>query len=556
MNSGPLGTKKPDFKRLEEIIKVLGKYEFVDILKRTGLKNTFTRFFHPKLEMELDATVPERILLVFEELGTTFIKFGQILSTRPDLVGEDVANELATLQDDAPPVSFERIKKVVEEELDNPLDEIFLEFNEEPIASASIAQVYKAKLKDNTIVAVKVQRPDIIDQIRKDITIMRYLEGQLERTVTTLKYYNVSGIIDEFERAIEKELDFSLEARNIEKFRVAFKNNNNICAPRTYNNYSTNKILTMEYIDGVKISGIGKSGIKVNGKQIAKLGAECYFKQIFTYGFFHADPHPGNFFIKNNNVLCFVDFGMMGHLDNEFIDNLAELFVFIIDYDISGIISQLMYMRVIDEATDTEELRSDLIDLLDKYYGAEIKNLGGMITEFSTPDLIAKYKIKLPRDFILLGKVINMAEDIGRSLDPTINAFEIAEPLIDKLLKKRLNPLNILDYQTRYLFELQHIGKDLPRTIRQALLKAKKGEIGIELEVDDLDKFSNKLEKIVNRVSIALVISALIVGSSLVLQSNRGIEVPISGFSVIGAIIFLIATVFAIVLIFYILKNG
>lgn len=550
MNSGSLGSKKPDFKRLKEIIKVLGKYEFVDIIKRTGLKDTFTRFFRSKLETELDATVPERILLVFEELGTTFIKFGQILSTRPDLVGEDIANELTKLQDDVPPVPFESVKKMVEKELDSPLNKLFLEFKEEPMASASIAQVHQAKLKDGTLVAVKVQRPEIIDQIRKDITIMRYLEGQLERTISTLKYYNVSGVIDEFERAIEKELDFSLEARNMEKFRSAFKDNPKICAPETYKRYSTNKVLTMEYIKGIKISDIQKSNIKLNGKYIARIGADCYFRQIFEYGFFHADPHPGNFFIKDNNVLCFVDFGMMGHLDNEFIDNLAELFVFIIDYDISGIISQLMYMRIIEDTTDTDELRSDLIDLLDKYYGAEIKNLGGMITEFSTPDIMAKYKIKLPRDFILLGKVLNMAEDIGRSLDPTFNAFKMAEPLIDKLLKKRLNPLNILDYQTQYLFELQHIGKDLPRTISQALLKAKKGEIGIELEMKELDEFSNKLEKIINRVSIAVIISALIVGSPLVLQSGRGIEI-----SAIGTIIFAVATVLAILFILLYFKK-
>lgn len=555
MNSGSLRSKKPDFKRFEEIIKVLAKYEFVDIIKRTGLKNTFTRFFRPRLEIELDATVPERILLVLEELGTTFIKFGQILSTRPDLVGEDVANELAKLQDNVPPVPFEPIKKMVEEELNGSLEELFLEFNEEPIASASIAQVHQAKLKNGSVVAVKVQKPGIINQIRKDITIMRYLEGQLERTITTLEYYNVSGIIDEFERAIEKELDFALEARNIEKFRLAFEDNDKICAPKTYKKYSTNRILTMEYIHGVKITDVPKLGSRINGKQIAKLGAYCYFRQIFKYSFFHGDPHPGNILVKDNDVLCFIDFGIMGHLDNEFIDNLAELFIFIVDYDISGIINQLLYMKIIDYNVDTDELKSDLIDLLDKYYGAEIKNIGGMITEFSTPDIITKYKIKFPRDFILLGKVINMAEDIGRSLDPTFNAFEAAKPLIDRLLKDRLNPLNILDYQTRYLFELQHISKDLPRTISQALLKAKKGEIGIELEIDDLDKFSNRLEKIVNRISIALIISALIVGSSLVLQSNRGIEIPISGFSLIGAIIFLIATVLAIVLILYILRS-
>ena len=349
---------------------------------------------------------PERILLVFEELGTTFIKFGQILSTRPDIVGVDIANELAKLQDKVPPDPFELIKEEIEQELNSPLYEIFLEFNEEPVASASIAQVHQAKLKDGTLVAVKVQRPNIIDQIKKDITIMRYLGGLLERRISNFRYYNVSGVIDEFERAIIKELDFELEARNIEKFRSYFENNSKICTPKNYENYSTMRILTMEFIDGVKITEIPNSNIIADGKTIAKIGAECYFKQIFKYGFFHGDPHPGNLLVKNNNVLCFIDFGIMGHLDMDFVYNIAELFVYIFDYDLNGIINQLLYMEIIDDSVDIKSLKYDLIDILDEYYGADIKNLGGFINEFSTPDLMEKYKIELPKDFILLGKVL------------------------------------------------------------------------------------------------------------------------------------------------------
>ncbi len=246
-------------------------------------------------------------------------------------------------------------------------------------------------------------------------------------------------------------------------------------------NYSTMKILTMEFIDGVKITEIPNSNIMADGKTIAKIGAECYFKQIFKYGFFHGDPHPGNLLVKNNNVLCFIDFGIMGHLDMDFVYNIAELFVYIFDYDLNGIINQLLYMEIIDDSVDIKSLKYDLIDILDEYYGADIKNLGGFINEFSTPDLMEKYKIELPKDFILLGKVLNILEDIGRELDPTFNTIEVTKPLIKKLLAERLNPLNILNYKTQYLFELQHIGRDLPRTISQTLLKAKKGQIGIDL---------------------------------------------------------------------------
>ncbi len=556
MNLRQFENRKPDFERLEEIIAVLAKYEFIDLLKKIGLKKGFTRIIHSKkLLDELDATAPERILLVFEDLGTTFIKFGQILSTRPDIVGVEIAKELAKLQDKVPPYPFDQIKNVVEHELNSPLNEIFLEFDEKPVASASIAQVHRAKLKDGTMVAVKVQRPDIIDQIRKDITIMRYLGGLLERRISNFRYYNVSGVIDEFERAIIKELDFELEARNCEKFSSLFENNRKICTPTIYNKYTTMKVLTMEFIDGVKITDIPSPLVKADGKSIAKLGAECYFKQIFKYGFFHGDPHPGNLLVKDNNVLCFIDFGIMGHLDMDFTNNLSELFVYIFDYDLNGIINQLLYMEIINDTVDIKGLKYDLIDILDEYYGADIKNLGGFINEFSTPDLMEKYKIKLPNDFILLGKVLTILEDIGRGLDPSFNTIEVTEPLIKKLLAQRLNPMNILNYKTQYLFELQHIGRDLPRAISQTLLKAKKGQIGIDLNVESLDKFSLKLDKMVDRISIALIISALIVGSSLILQSGKGIPIPQLGFSTIGSIIFLIASLLAVILVINILRR-
>jgi ubiquinone biosynthesis protein len=555
MNFRQFEAKKPDLKRLEEIFEVLAKYEFVDIIQKTGLQHTFTRLFHSKLEKELDATAPERILLVFEELGTTFIKFGQILSTRPDIVGTDIANELAKLQDDVPPVPFELIKKEIETELNCPLNKKFLEFDRVPVASASIAQVHQAKLKDGTLVAVKVQRPNIIDQMKKDIAIMRYLGGLLEKRISNLRYYNISSVIDEFERALVKELDFELEARNMRKFRSFFEDNPQICVPQTYKEYTTIKVLTMDYIDGVKITETKESDIDTNGKILANLGAQCYFKQIFTYGLFHGDPHPGNILVKEGNVICFIDFGIMGHLDQEFVDNLAELFVFMVDYDINGIINQMMYMGIIDDRIDMESFKYDLIDLLDEYYGAELNNIGGMISEFTTPDLMERYRLKLPKDFILLGKVLTMLEDVGKYLDPHFNTLKVAEPLIKKLLARRLNPLSILDYKTRYLFELQHIGKDLPRSISQALLKAKKGEIGIELELKELDRFSKKLEVIVDRISIALIISALIIGSSFILQSGRGIPIPLLGFSSIGSLIFIVATLLGFVLVVNILRK-
>lgn len=558
MKLGPFSKERPDLKRVREIIRVMANYQFSNLLERSGLKK---RLFIPysdsrDLEDELDKTAPERFRLVLEDLGTTFIKLGQVLSTRPDLVGKDVADELAKLQDEVPPSSFESVRSVVEEDLGDSLENIFQDFHETPLASASIAQVHQAKLKDGTEVAIKVQRKEINEQIHKDIVIMRYLARQASRRIKNLKYYNLPGIVDEFQRVIEKEMDFEQESRNIARFRDLFQDDKQIYAPKVYGDYSTKRVLTMEFIDGVKITELSKASFSVDPKKIAAIGTECYFKQIFMHGFFHADPHPGNLLILPNNVLCYVDFGMVGHLDKLFMDNLAELFVYTVNYDIKGMINQLRYMRLIDDHTDVEELKYDLMDLMDKYYGAEIKDVGGMINEFSKPNILVKHKIKLPKDFILLGRVLSMAEDLGVKLDPTFNGINVAKPLIKKLLKKRLNPLRLLDYQTHYLFQLEHLIKDIPETINQIFLRIEEGKIRTEFEFKELDKFSRQLEKITNRITLALIVSSLIIGSSLILQTNKGMPMPVIGFSTVGMAVFIIAAVFALILTLVTLRNG
>jgi ubiquinone biosynthesis protein len=557
MMLGSFDKPKPDLGRLREIIRVLVKYQFGNILEQSGFKRSFKlSFSKPDLKEELDSTAPERLRMVLEELGTTFIKLGQVLSTRPDLVGKGVADELAKLQDKVPPFPFESVKKVIEEELEGPINEFFSDFDEIPIASASIAQVHHAVLIDGTEVAVKVQRLNLEEQIKKDITLMRYLARQMSKRIKNLKYYNLPGIVDEFERVIENEMDFSQEARNLEKFRSLFENDEHVYAPKFYRKYSTDQVLTMEFIHGVKISEILKSDMEINRRRIAEIGTESYFKMIFLNGFFHADPHPGNIFVLENDVLCFVDFGMVGHLDNEFMDNLAELFIYMVNYDIKGMINQLMYMRLIDDTTDLEELKLDILHLLDQYYGAEIDDIGGFINEFSMPGILAKHKIRLPKDFILLGRVLSMAEDIGRKLDPTFNGISLAQPLIKKIIKKKLSPLRVLDYQTQYLFEIEHLLKDLPQTMNRLIFRLEEGKIKMETDLKGLDTFSDRLETMTNRVSLALLISSVIIGSSLILQTNKGMPMPEIGFSSVGLAIFLIGAIFALGLTIAIVKNG
>lgn len=549
MSSRLGANKKPDLNRLREILSVLRKYRFEKTLISLGIQTGFKlSLLSRDKEYELDSKAPERFRIALQELGTTFIKLGQVLSTRPDLVGKDVADELTLLQDKLPPVSFESIKTVIEDDFGVSLEELFLDFDEDCVASASIAQVHRAHLKDGTEVAVKVKKQGITKRIKQDIIIMRYLARQADKRVKSFKYYNLPAIVDEFERVIFKELNFSLEASNIERFRTMFEDDNRFCAPKVYREQSTSRVLTMEYIHGVKITEALESDMNVNGKVIAKLGTECYFKQIFDYGFFHADPHPGNIMVLPGNRLCFVDFGMTGNLERDFRENLAELFIFTVKNDLRGLINQMMYMRLVDDDSNLDMLKYDIMDLLDRFFGEEIQDVGGIINEFSMPGIMVKNKIKLPRDFILLGRVLSMAEDLGRRLDPEFKGIEVAKPLIRKMIARRLNPLRLADYQTRYLFELEHLIKDLPETINRIFLRLEDGRLNMQIQIKELHEFTNRIEKITNRISLALIISALIIGSSLLMISDKGMPMPGIGFSTIGVIIFLVGVALAILL--------
>ncbi len=554
MNIGPYNNR-PDMGRLREIIRVMTKYHFGNILEAVGLKNRLfeTLKLYIKSPEEVHEPAHVRLRLVLEELGTTFIKLGQVLSTRADLVGREVAEELAKLQDEAPPFPFEDVKRVLESELGVPMEEVFAEFQEEPVASASIGQVHRARLRNGDAVAVKVQRPGIADTVKSDIILMKYLAKLANDRVPGLRYYNLPGIVAEFERAIRKELDYHQEANNVERFRAMFMDDETVYAPYVYREYSTGRVLTMEYVDGVKLTDILKSDIKFNARVIAERGARCYFKQIFIHGFFHADPHPGNILVQKGNVLCFLDFGMMGHLDRSFRDRLAELFILLMNYDVNGIVNQLRYMNILTEETDLEEVKYDIIDLLDRYYGADVRKVGEILTEFTMPGMIRRHRIRIPRDFVLLARVMSMAEDLGERLDPRFNGLAVAWEMTHKLIRNRLNPLRNLDEVPAAIIELEHIMNDLPRGLISALQKLEEGKLKMELEHRNLDEISVRIERSTNRISLAMLVSALIIGSSLVTIPREALI--LEKFPFLGIFGFAVSFLIALALIVSIIKS-
>ena len=537
---------KNNLKRLREIIKVLSKYEFGYLIEKIKLKHKIP-FISPSYDYEsleeLDESTPERLRLVLQELGPTFIKLGQTLSTRPDLVGEKISNEFAKLQDDNPPIEFEVVKTTLEHELGSPIESVFSSFDAEPLGSASIGQVHRGVLKTGEEVAVKIQKPGVEHIIKSDISIMEFLAKRIDNYVPQFKIYNVPGIVEEFKRSILKEIDYENEAINLKRFSYNFKDDETVKVPLLYSDYSTLKVITMELIVGTKVSDVTEAeGFDLN--LIAERGAVSYFKQVIDYGFFHADPHPSNIYIMDNNVVCYIDFGMMGVLDDDFKHNLAELIIYFIDNNVGGMIEQLTYMGMIDEKVDSRSLKYDLTDLMYKYYGTELNEVHGGMNDLI--HLMRKYHVSMPREFVLLARGIGMVEETGERLDPTFNAVEVCRPIIKGVIRKKLTPLNFIEYLKKNVIEMEHVLKSVPKTITKTLYKLEEGEIRIKVEHEGLERITNKL-------SMALILSALLIGSSMIMTTDNGIY--LIKFPYLGVLGFVISGFLAIFLVVSIIKD-
>lgn len=513
-----------NLKRLNEIIKVLRKYEFSYLIEHSGFYQKLPfRSKHDEKDDELDDNFPIRIRMSMQELGTTYIKLGQTLSTRPDLIGNEIAEELTKLQADNPPISYETVKEVIESELGDKIENIYGTFDKKPIGSASIGQVHKATLVNGKEVAIKIQKPGVEELVKTDLTIMKFLANKINQFIRKSKIYNLPAIVNEFERSILKELDYEQELNNISHLAHDFKNDFSIYVPKVYPKYSTKKVLTMEFIKGKKVSEVIANPKGYDTKLIAKRGVNSYVKQIMFNGFFHADPHPANIYILNNNIVCFIDMGMMGIMDKDFRENLAELFLFFISKDVNNMINQLTYMNILHEDIDIPELKYDLTDLMNKYYGTELNNMeGGML---DLMNLMIKYNVTLPREFVLMARGLAMIEETGLNLDPEFNAVEELTPLAKKLISKKMSPSQVVDYVKSNVIEVEHLLKRLPHAINRTLYKIQNDKLTIELVHKNVDKITNK-------IAMAIIIAALLVGSSLVILSDKGVtlfDIPILG---------------------------
>ena len=517
--------QRKTFSRFDEILRIFRKYDMDKLLGQTT-RNKISPFRSDADNKELlREDFPERLRLMFQELGTTFIKFGQLLSSRPDLVGERISEELSKLHDDNPPRDYEEIKETIETQLGGNIEDFFAEFSKEALATASIAQVHEAKLHSGERVAVKVQKADVEHIVETDLSIMRFIANESDRFNTGFKHLNLPAVVHEFDRSIHKEMDFDNELMNIRHLNDNFKYNDKIIVPVIYPDYSTEKVLTMEYVDGIKLSEvIAGNDPKYNKILIADRIVRSYFKQLFIDGFFHADPHPGNIFVTDDNAICFIDFGMMGALDEEFRQDLAELMIYFSDRNIDGLINQLVRMDILNEKTDINLLKSDLNDLFSKYYGVELSRFNGIIEDLLF--LMQKYDVRLPNEFVLMARGLSMVENTALRLDPDIDVVALLKPFARKLMIERYNPLNIGRNAKNNFFTFEHMMRALPSLISKIFYKVEEGEITVNIQV-------NQISEITNQISLAIIIASLVIGSSLVMLIKVGptlFEMPVLGF--------------------------
>ncbi|WP_303720993.1 AarF/ABC1/UbiB kinase family protein [Malonomonas rubra] len=497
----------------------------------------------------------QRMRLVLEELGPTFIKLGQLLSTRPDIVPADYLEELKKLQDRVPTVDTEKILAQVHLELGRPVEELFSHFETTPLATASIAQVHRGTLKSGEQVVFKIRRPKIEDVIETDIDILMGLAYLMDKHIPGGDMYDPIGLVKEFRRSITRELDFSREGRTIDRFSINFADDDTVRIPKVYWEFSGRTVLTLEYLSGIKISqteALQQAGY--NLKKIARTGATVFLKQVFEHGFFHADPHPGNLYILPNNVICIFDFGMVGRLDEDLKLQLTELLLSILRRDVDHIISQLLYSGELVDESNLKSLKRDLSEFIDDYYDILLQDLkvGKLLIDFI--EILTEYRIKFPSNMLLLSRALIAMEGIGRQLDPEFNMVEHLQPFTEQIVRKRYSPASLSKELTRTVQAYQSLSKSLPKDIKEFINRVNRNKFKIDLEHRGLERLITDLDKSSNRISFSLVIAALIIGSSLIMQTDKG---PILfGFPILGLFGYTVAGILGFGLAIAILRSG
>ncbi len=546
--------KFKNFVRYNQIAAILIRHGFGELVGRlnmiTPVKHALKRV--PSRSKHL--STPIRVRLALEELGPSFIKLGQVLSTRPFLLPYEYIIELSRLQDEVEPMPWPLTESVLRRELKGEISEIFASVEQVPIASASLAQVHRAVLLDGTVVVIKIQREGIKRIIEADIRIFREIAELLESNVPESRRFNPTGLVEEFARTTMKELNFLNEARNMEIFARNFRNEKGIKIPRLYRRYCTSKILTMELIQGIKISRIGElRRSAIDTAQVCRNGARLVLKMIFEDGFFHADPHPGNLFVLDDGVIAPVDYGMMGILSESQMDELGDLVAAIVSRDSAAIVRVLRNIGVIEDETDLKRLEQDISELIIRYYRVSLGDINVRSLMEELYAFVQQHRISFQTEFMLLGKSLVTYEELARLLNPDFDLISEMAPYMKNLTARKYNPRRFIrDFQA-LADELRWLLTQSPQEMRQVLQRLRRGELQMQMRVQNLDSFIRELDRSSNRLSLSLLVAALIVGSSIIATMRKGytvFDIPL-----LGLIGYLFAAVLGIFLVISILRS-
>jgi len=514
-----------DIKRFNQILLVLFEEGFEFLLTKTKLMHyvPLTKRLKSKIKKSQEAKPEVRLRRTLERLGPTFIKFGQVLSVRPDLIPRDYSKELEKLQDKVPKFSFNDAKSIIEKDFGKSIEQLFLHFEKKPIASASISQVHKAVLKTGEKVAVKVQRPNVKHVMETDIEIMLYFANLLDRHAEKIKRFDPARIVNEFKEWTEKELDFRLEARNAKRFAQNFKGSKTVHIPKVYDGLTSERVLTLEFIDGVELHNIKEiKKRKTDFNEIIKNSFNAVMTQVFVHGIFHADPHPGNIIVMRNSSIAFVDFGIVGYFDEKLKNKCIDLLYGIIEQDEGIVTDTLISMGMESEDVDYEQLRSEIGILIQPLQGSSIKDIKVSKVLEEIIEIALRNKLKIPASFVLFGKTIITLEGVALEYDPNFKIVETAKPFIERVIAKRKNPLYIWKNFVHSMNKYRKFAEDFPEKAERALDKIQKGSIKINIEDADIRNLSLEIDRSSNRIAYGLLIAALLITSAILIQVEKG----------------------------------
>jgi ubiquinone biosynthesis protein len=475
-----------------------------------------------RLQHRPPLTRPEHLRSALEELGTTFIKLGQILSTRADLLPPDYLAELSKLQDSAPAVPIEVVREAILKELGQPIEQVFLQFDPKPLAAASIGQAHAATLKDGTSVVVKVRRPGVVEQVDEDLKILKELADAVTGRLEFADRYDIPGIVEEFSETLRAELDYIHEGHNAERFAENFASERGLHIPLVYWETTTSRVLTLERIRGTKISDVAsldKQGI--DRPTLARFATDVLMQMVCEHGFFHADPHPGNFFIESDGTIGLIDFGMVGTLDEQTQDHLADLLIYINHQDADRLMNVLLDLGVTRKLIDRASLRHDVQHLLSTYWGLPLGELRITALLNDVFAVMRQNHLHLPSNLSLLLKTVIMIEGLGVRLDPEFRMTTALESYADRLIMRKYSPVKLIRNLGQASLDLARLGTEMPQQLRRIVNATENGSLQVGMRPEGFDPIINRFEAISNRIVLGVIAAAFINGLAVLVSVYR-----------------------------------